>query len=195
MAIERRTPTAIDAAPGFYPFGAHVGGDDALDTSDAGATYVEVFTRHLYQDVTMHTFQWEPAGPIPADATVTIEADWTTDSGAFSVAFNGFTIATFLPPGVDNPVFGEVTTRPVASGWVEDGAPFLPGATWEIYPLDTAVFFGTSTTLITRLTLVIETAGVEPLRLRQRGDGLGLGAPRVRQAGSRQLSPRVRGYL
>lgn len=33
-----------------------------------------------------------------------------------------------------------------------------------------------------------------PLRIRQRGDGLGMGGPRVRGVGSRQRSPRVRGY-
>lgn len=34
-----------------------------------------------------------------------------------------------------------------------------------------------------------------PLRIRQRGDGLGMGGPRVRGVGSRQRSPRVRGYV
>lgn len=39
------------------------------------------------------------------------------------------------------------------------------------------------------------TGGPPPLRLRQRGDGLGMSAPRVKSPGSRQASPRVRGYL
>jgi len=200
MAIERRNAENVDVTDVGLTLGAVVGGSDAMKTSDGDTSYAEV-TGATFVAMTGHTFTWSGAGPIPPDATVTIEADWfTPDAGGFSVSFvhptyGGITAAAFGFDGLTR-AYGDIETHPVSSSWVEDGAAFLPGVVWLFRSLDPGEGFITIHARVTRLTLVIETTGgPEPLRLRQRGDGLGLGAPRVRVTGSRQTSPRVRGLL
>ena len=110
MTVEFRTVESIDttALVSGNPFGDHVGDDTALVTSDGDESYVEI-SRYSIDSVgivqTGHTFTWTPAGPIPPDAVVTIEADWwTATGGGFLVAFvhpefGGSSLGSFTPTG------------------------------------------------------------------------------------------------
>ena len=194
---ETRSPANIDAVSPFpgYPVGSVVGGDTALVTSDGDASYVEVSHDGIFVHApTAHTFTFETAGPVPAGAVVTVEADWFTDNaGAFVLyvvhpVFGSTSIASFVTPGdVDTHAYGDVETRTILPVFTEGGAIFEAGVEWGVYALQNHLFVPTSAR-ITRLTLLIES-GEPPLRQRNRD------TIRARNLGSRQRGIRQRGYL
>lgn len=201
MTVSTRDPENIDANPPLSgnPFGAFVGGDTALTSSDGDGSYVEL-SRYYVDNVgtvsTTHTFTWTPAGPITPDAVVTVEADWANlagDGTSFTLGFVHPTLGgrtatqTFVGAAVQT--YGVPETQPVSAAWVEDGEAFAPGVQWYITILSA---LGPGQVLrITRLTMHITTgAGPVPhLRQRNRDD------IRARLKASRQRSIRARGYL
>jgi hypothetical protein len=198
-------------APAGYNIGPLVGGTDALATSDGATSYASVSQNGLPSDYatntnmpTYHFLRFGDVGPIPADATVTLEADWRTSSEG-SVAFfvgvsapevGGRSVATFNILGTDpRPDFGTVQTRPVPS-YLLTGFPeyFTAAAQWQIFSATYSEGIAKSAD-VTRLTLVIETATQAGVRLLGRGDGINSGSNRLIGVGTPQSSVRLLGSL
>lgn len=193
--MSTRTPHYLNLD--FSPFatGAHVGGDSALVTSDGDTSYVEVGWDDDTEIVTGHTFRWQPAGPVPADAVVTIEADYLIgpSGGAFIIAFNHPTlgyriVATFGALSGPTHPYGDPQTDDISSSWVEDGTPFMPGIDWVVFSAQGA-FGQTFLTRITRLTMHITGGSTPHLRQRNRG------TLRASRLADRGRSIRQRGFL
>jgi hypothetical protein len=145
-------------------------------------------------------------GAVPGDATLRIEGgDWADEdpgSGrAYTLAFSHSPAASpgFYPVPDMVPMVLVEASHTAATGAADTYPGYPPGGISN----DSvgAVSFATVQTFVTMppyrywSPTAVPVAVVEPLRLRQRSDGLGLGSIRVRGIGSRQHSPRVRGYL
>ena len=198
-----RDPANLGVATPFTGTGPGtvVGDDTALTTSDGDTSYVEVTDTGFggFGTGTAVTFTWEPSGPVPVDAVVTIEADWfTTDNGAFQIGFvhptlGGRSVATIgTPADVDSHAYGDISTITVPTRWVEDGEAFAAGVQWLVVALRTDLFVPTAVR-ITRLTMRYGTERI-PLRQLHRDDGLGVTPPRAFGGASRIRTGRAYGY-
>jgi hypothetical protein len=191
------------ATSGAFTVGTVVGGDTAIQTSDGATSYVETYSPGSFTPLqTGHTFEWVGAAAIPPTSRAYIEADWwTEDAAGFGISYTdptdstGYEVAVFSPEvGESTHPYGSPQTREIVGGEVEYGQAFLSGVQWQVIArVSGGGFSGPSTAHITRLTLIIETTVTPPMRLMQRGDGLGMGSGRVYSPGTRQGSTRVFG--
>jgi hypothetical protein len=189
-----------------------VGGETALDTSDGYTswTQLEAFGGPFVGDPTTyygHTFMFEPAGSAAPLANITrvwwemdyqhdakVDDPLTSEEGntALMLAHFGTGYALVFAAGsFAAHYFGDVETQDLNPAF----HPFVPAMLAGTFIVGAAdpLTLGASRVDVTRLTMFIEESDQSPMRLMQRGDGLGMGSGRVYSPGTRQGSTRVFG--
>jgi hypothetical protein len=185
--------------------GVVVGGSDALATSDGDTSYSSTLRGggvDAYQQEGV-TFRWSAVTALPAGATV----DSVTFDAVCKHGDRGNTTTVALNPvlsngvtswqGIRSPGAGDYLTVSFAGPTSGTGLDSItsPSAVWTLLTGDPA-FAYLSDLRVTHLTCrIVYTGGAQPLRLMQRGDGLGMGSGRVYGTGTRQASTRVFGSL
>lgn len=187
-----------------------VTGPDCLDTLDGDASHAE-FVGPGDASRSQVTCRLEPVGAsAPPQSTwtgITAAIAWKRTAGTatgwgtvthFSPASGSTDIAVFDQWGEPTPpVPSSVTADGYLLQWATvplDAWPDAVGPDTSYNITDTASSIAGRTFRFTYFRVFIE-AGTPPLRLMQRGDGLGMGSGRVFGAGTRQGSIRVFGSL
>lgn len=188
-----------------------VSGPDCLDTLDGDASYAE-FVGAGGVGPSQVSCRLEPVGAAaPSQSTwtgITAAIAWKRTTGPstgwgtvthFSPDSGSTNIATFDLWGEPTPPTPSSTTADdYLLQWATVDLSDWPDALGPdtYYSItDTGSSLSGRTFRFTYFRVFIEAPGDIPLRLRQRGDGLGLGSVRVRGVGSQQRSVRVRGHL
>ena len=170
-----------------------VGSAPRLATADAGTSYARMrlsgSVSIIAPTVDLAPFTLDPDGAVTGIAQVQLV------SGAASGSFD-----IFLSDGASY-VFG--TTTATANSWQTITTTFDPVELGYIVSLAASGSlqlgvigdYASGSTSFEVSYLALDVGGPVPLRLMQRGDGLGMGSGRVFGAGTRQNSTRVFGAL
>ena len=188
-------------APPWESVGPIVGGDDALDTDDGDTSYIVVSQDQIVLPYVQEmTFVWERisgTAPSPSSVTsMTIDVVYRMDdshtaegpAGAVLATIDDGSAVTIVFWGFADSTDWELQSNSVSSYYATH---VIDGRSWNIKS-GAPGFIGLSAMRITYLRLTMES-GFPPLRLMQRGDGLGMGSGRVYSTGTRQASSRVYG--